>query len=153
MTETFLPPLGSRNTVPAEACESAARWEALRAHYYRQVEVHPEFADYCLALAAYYAQRDADAGWWQNQFGGRDDRGEGVRESGREEPRAHHHAHDTGRGELCDHREPNWAQAELTRRDQQIREQERAHAHHTARVWVDRGVPQDPKPRAELEDP
>ena len=56
MTETFLPPPGSRNTVPAEACESAARWEALRAHYYRQVEVHPEFADYCLALAAYYAQ-------------------------------------------------------------------------------------------------
>ena len=32
MRETFLPPLGSRNTVPAEACESAARWEALRAH-------------------------------------------------------------------------------------------------------------------------
>ena len=60
MTETFLPPLGSRNTVPAEACESAARWESLRAHYYRQVEVHPEIADYCLALAAYYAQRDAD---------------------------------------------------------------------------------------------
>ena len=60
MTESFLPLLGSRNTVPAEACESAARWEALRAHYYRQVEVHPEFADYCLALAAYYAQRDAD---------------------------------------------------------------------------------------------
>ena len=57
MTETFLPPLGSRNTVPAEACESAARWEALRA--YRQVR-SPEFADYCLALAAYYAQRDAD---------------------------------------------------------------------------------------------
>ena len=27
----------------------------LRAHYYRQVEVHPEIADYCLALAAYYA--------------------------------------------------------------------------------------------------
>ena len=60
MTETFLPPPGSRNTVPAEAYESAARWEALRAHYYRQVEVHPEIADYCLALAAYYAQRDAD---------------------------------------------------------------------------------------------
>ena len=51
----------------------------MRAHYYRQVEVHPEFADYCLALAAYYAQRDADAGWWQNQFGGRDDRGEQAR--------------------------------------------------------------------------
>ena len=53
MTESFLPPPGSRNTVPAEFCESAARWEALRAHSYRQVEVHPEFADYCLALAAY----------------------------------------------------------------------------------------------------
>ena len=31
MTETFLLPLGSRNTVLAEACESAARMEALRA--------------------------------------------------------------------------------------------------------------------------
>jgi hypothetical protein len=50
----------SNNTVPAEYCAGAARWEALRSHYYRQIEVHLEFADYCLALAAYYAQRDAD---------------------------------------------------------------------------------------------
>ena len=60
MTESSLSPPCSRNTVPAEACESAARWEALRAHYYLEVEVHPEFADYCLGLAAYYARRDAD---------------------------------------------------------------------------------------------
>ena len=60
MTESFVPPKGSRNTVPAEQCGGAARWEALRAHYYRQIEVHPETADYCLALAAYYAQRDVN---------------------------------------------------------------------------------------------
>lgn len=50
---------GSRNIVPLEFCASAARYEVLRVHYYRQVEVDSEIADYCLALAAYYAQQDA----------------------------------------------------------------------------------------------
>ncbi|GIR74957.1 MAG: hypothetical protein CM15mP77_1140 [Synechococcus sp.] len=58
MTESFLPPLGSATPCPLKRA-SAARWEALRATT-TAVEVHPEFADYCLALAAYYAQRDAD---------------------------------------------------------------------------------------------
>ena len=36
---------------------------------------HPEE----LGLSVQLALRDADAGWWQNQFGGRDDRGEQAR--------------------------------------------------------------------------
>jgi hypothetical protein len=32
-----------------------------------------------LALSVQMALRDADAGWWQHQFGGRDDRGEQAR--------------------------------------------------------------------------
>ena len=32
-----------------------------------------------LGLSVQLALRDADAGWWQNQFGGRDDNGEAAR--------------------------------------------------------------------------
>ena len=32
-----------------------------------------------LGLSVQLALRDADAGWWQNQFGGRDDSGEAAR--------------------------------------------------------------------------
>lgn len=32
-----------------------------------------------LGLSVQMALRDADAGWWQNQFGGRDDKGEAAR--------------------------------------------------------------------------